>query len=505
MNTTAVRRDRAARYAALALLGWSALTGLAVLAERLRSREVIRDAAALQAQVSLELLVIARRWNAGHGGVYVPVTEATPPSPWLAHLPDRDGRTATGRALTLMNPAWMTREILTLADREKKVTGHVTSLWPLRPENLPDAWEHRALERLEKGAGEVTEVVEEGAESRLRAMRPLRVERSCLPCHGGQGYEVGDVRGGIAVSVPLAPLEAIGAADLRRQGWVHGSIWLLGIAAILVAFADHTRRIAAEVAAERHRATAEAELQAARRLEAVGRLSAGVAHDFNNLLAPILTIAGVVRDELPDSSHLRDDLEEIRGAAAKARDLVRALQTLSRKNGAHSERIPMRELVVEGEPVFRSVAGTRLGFVLRVGDEVPVVFADRPLVELAVANLVVNAREGAVIGRTIAMEVGSVTLAGAEATRLRVQEGRHAAVTVAEASVAPNLLADLSRFAPIQGAGGADPGGAGLGMPTIGGIVGQYGGGLVFREAPGQGWIVRLLLPEAPPEDGQVG
>jgi signal transduction histidine kinase len=500
MGEVTPRRSRAVRYLVLALAGWSVLTGLAVSAERLRSRAVIRDAARLQAQVSTELLVIARRWNASHGGVYVPVTADLRPSPWLAHLPDRDARTATGRELTLMNPAWMTRELLQMADRERKVTGHVTSLRPIRPENVPDEWERRALERLDAGAAEFNEVVPQGGEERLRSMLPLRTEASCLPCHGAQGYRVGDLRGGIAVSVPLRPLVAIGDADALRQLGVHGSIWLMGVAGILLAFADHRRRAAAEESSDRQRAAAEAELQAARRLEAVGRLSAGVAHDFNNLLAPILTIAGVVRDELPDTSPLRDDLEEIRGAAAKARDLVRALQTLSRKNGAHAERIPMWGLVTDGESVFRSVAGTRLGFVLRVGAEVPSVYADRPLVELAVANLVVNAREGAVKGRTIAMELGAATLDAAEATRLRVQEGRHAMVTVAEEGVARELLDDLSGYAPVQGTGGADPGGAGFGMPTISGIVGQYGGGLVVREAPGSGWIVRLLLPEAPRE-----
>jgi K+-sensing histidine kinase KdpD len=233
----------------------------------------------------------------------------------------------------------------------------------------------------------------------------------------------------------------------------------------------------------------------------VGRLSAGVAHDFNNLLAPILTVAGVVRDELPADSPLRADLEDIRGAAAKARDLVRTLQTLSRKAGAQLERIPLGIIVAESEEFLRRFAGTRFGFVLRLAEGVPIVLADRPLIELALANLVVNAREGAVRGKVIGMDVAALVVSAADAARLNVRAGRHAAVTVAEAGVPSGLLAGIDGFGSVQSASSADPGGAGVGMPTVNGIAAQYGGGVFAREAPGAGWVVRLLLPEAPTRD----
>jgi signal transduction histidine kinase len=300
-------------------------------------------------------------------------------------------------------------------------------------------------------------------------------------------------------------LRALDAADLRRQALIHGSIWILGCLGILVALADHRRQASGEAAAERRKAEAELQLSAARRLEAVGRLSAGLAHDFNNLLAPILTVSGVVKDELHPGSPLREDLEDIRDAARKARDLVRALQTLSRRNGASLERIALASVVAESEDLLRRFAGARLGFSLHVGEGVPAVVADRPLVELALANLVVNAREGGVIGKTIRMSVGSVDVSRAEATRILVRQGRHAAVTVAEAGVDASLLSGLTGFTAAQGAAGADAGGAGFGLPTINGIVAQYGGGVVVRQASDAGWIVRLLLPEASAQLDQSG
>jgi hypothetical protein len=127
--------------------------------------------------------------------------------------------------------------------------------------------------------------------------------------------------------------------------------------------------------------------------------------------------------------------------------------------------------------------------------------ADRPLLELALANLVVNAREGAVLGKVIAIDAAPVVVSAADALRLNVRPGRHAAVTVAEADVSSELLAGVSGFEPVHASTSADPGGAGVGMPTINGIAAQYGGGVIVREAPGAGWIVRLLLPEARPDD----
>jgi signal transduction histidine kinase len=495
---TSRRAERAARYALLAIVGWTVLSGGSLLLEMARAREAVREAAEIEAQRIFDYLKIMRSWNAGFGGVFVPVSDTLRPSPWLQHVSDRKALTTAGRELTLMNPAWMTRQVLELANQELNVNGHITSLRPIRPENAPDDWERRALERLQAGVPSTSEVVAGPGGRRLRFMGRLLAEKSCLGCHREQVSAVGEVRGGIAVSLPLAPLEALGAQRSREELLVHGGIWLLGVVGVLLALRDHQRRAAAEAAAEARQAAAEAELSGARRLEAVGRLSSGLAHDFNNLLAPVLTVSGLVRDELPADSPLRADLDDIRGAAQKARELVKALQTLSRKNGARLERIPLASLAAESEEILRKFAGSRHAFVLRVGVEVPTVLADRPLLELALANLVVNAREGAVIGKSIGMDVGRVELTDAEAARLNVPAGCHGTVTVAEAGL---LGAPFAPFDPLQATGAGDSGGAGFGLPTINGIVAQYGGGLVVRAAPGAGWIVRLLLPEAPAQD----
>ena len=152
------------------------------------------------------------RWVAMHGGVYVPTTDRTPSNPYL-HVPDQDVITTSGKRLTLVNPAYMTRLVFGLGKEQYVVQSHITSLKPFRPENAPDAWEARALHSFEAGVKEVVSREIMDGETYLRLMRPMYVEKGCLKCHAVQGCKIGDVRGGISVSVPLASY----AAAVRKQ------------------------------------------------------------------------------------------------------------------------------------------------------------------------------------------------------------------------------------------------------------------------------------------------
>ena len=172
-------------------------------------------------------LVIVRRWNASMGGIYAPVTERLQPNPYLDD-PHRDLTTTDGQRLTKVNPAFMTRLLAEMPDHTaENIQFRITSLNPINPHNAPDAWERAALQTFERNAVEHFAVVEEPGGRFLRYMGRLVTEQACLGCHAKQGYQLGDVRGGIRVSLPLAPFEAA-IADSRRQSyWVHGAFWLM--------------------------------------------------------------------------------------------------------------------------------------------------------------------------------------------------------------------------------------------------------------------------------------
>ena len=185
--------------------------------------------ARVEARSHFEKDLVYRRWVNQQGGVYAPPTRDMPPNPYLRDIPDRDVVTTTGKALTLINPAYMTRLVHQLGLEQYGVRGHITSLNPLRPENQADEWERQALQQFEVGQTEVAAKAEIDGQPFLRFMRPMLTEQGCLKCHASQGYKIGQVRGGISVSVPLAPYLEI--ASTRQQSMLiwHGIVGLLGL------------------------------------------------------------------------------------------------------------------------------------------------------------------------------------------------------------------------------------------------------------------------------------
>ncbi|MFZ5775456.1 MAG: ATP-binding protein [Thermodesulfobacteriota bacterium] len=170
-----------------------------------------------------------RLWATSHGGVYVPIDEQTPPNPNLAHVPERDISTPSGKKLTLMNPAYMIRQLMEQYAALYGVKGRITSLKVLNPVNEPDAWERAALKAFEQGVGEVFEVADLGGQPFLRLIRPMITQQGCLKCHARQGYKVGDVRGGVGVAVPMEPYLAL-YQDHRTSYFItHALVWALGL------------------------------------------------------------------------------------------------------------------------------------------------------------------------------------------------------------------------------------------------------------------------------------
>jgi len=170
------------------------VAGLAVL-DSLHIDRAVREMAITEARTLFNKDLAFRTWASSHGGVYVPASDQSPPNPFLSHVPERDIQTPSGNTLTLMNPAYMIRQIMEQYTTTYGAYGHITSLKHFRPETAPDEWEKTALMAFEKGEKEALEFAEIRGKPNLRLMRPMITEQDCLKCHGFQGYRVGDIRG----------------------------------------------------------------------------------------------------------------------------------------------------------------------------------------------------------------------------------------------------------------------------------------------------------------------
>ncbi len=216
--------------------GWTSVLLLFAMLQHLSMRREALNMARTSAENSFQKDVAYRHWAAVHGGVYVPVTKQTPPNPLLADLPERDITTPSGRKLTLVNPAYMTRQVHEWFKSAYGVTGHITSLKPANPINAADAWETSALEAFEKGAKEIGSVETIHGEPVLRFMRPFATEKSCLKCHAAQGYQEGDIRGGISLTVSMRPYLAASTSHMKDAWLWSGALWVLGLLGLTVGY-----------------------------------------------------------------------------------------------------------------------------------------------------------------------------------------------------------------------------------------------------------------------------
>ena len=203
-----------------------------------KEEKLVFNYARLEAKANFNKDIALRNWAAKRGGVYVQASEDTPPNPYLAHIPDRDIITSDGKHLTLMNPAYMLRQIMNEFSDLYGIKGRITSLHPSNPINTPDPWEVTALEKFEQGINEVSEVARIDDKFYLRYMQVFYTNEGCLKCH--PKYKKGDVRGGVGVSVPLEPYLEIKQHTVQVLVYSYAVLWFVGLLGIF--FVNHFAR-----------------------------------------------------------------------------------------------------------------------------------------------------------------------------------------------------------------------------------------------------------------------
>jgi len=186
-----------------------------------------------EATAHFNSMVVARSWNANHGGVYVLDDNLTDPNPYLE---DNTLLAADGRTLIKINPAWMTRQLSELSNRTTHYYYKITSLKPINPTNKPDVFESEALHRFETHPDEPYYYRLKEDFSHFDFMGALKVDPSCLSCHAQQGYKVGEIRGGIRVSVPIESYRDNVKAIHKSADDINIMLLVYLFAALLIAF-----------------------------------------------------------------------------------------------------------------------------------------------------------------------------------------------------------------------------------------------------------------------------
>ncbi|MBC8214267.1 MAG: DUF3365 domain-containing protein [Candidatus Marinimicrobia bacterium] len=179
-----------------------------------------------------ENVLITRKWISDHDGVLVKKKPGMEPSIFLPHP---ELITSSGDTLLLKNPALVTRELSELSDKlDGDFSYHMASEKYINPENKPDHFEQAALnfysDSLLTDDREYFQIEEISGRHYFRYFTPLYTQQSCLSCHAYQGYEVGDIRGGISILLSInSYLNARSSNVLFLIGLGGLSIGLLGV------------------------------------------------------------------------------------------------------------------------------------------------------------------------------------------------------------------------------------------------------------------------------------
>jgi PAS domain S-box-containing protein len=236
----------------------------------------------------------------------------------------------------------------------------------------------------------------------------------------------------------------------------------------------------------------EAQLTHSLKMDAIGKLTGGIAHDFNNLLAAVLGGIGMIERRVDLTDDQRKIVGLTRHAAEQGTELVSRLLSFARRQTLEPAQVALPAL---GESV-RGLLSHTLGGLVRLEWQLPdalwPAYADASQLELALINLIINARDAMPDGGTILVSGENVHVAGANDEGLAA--GEYVLLTVADdgAGIPPDLIDRvLEPFFTTKDLGK----GTGLGLSMVYGFAQQSGGTLGIDSEEGKGTQIRIWLP----------
>ena len=261
---------------------------------------------------------------------------------------------------------------------------------------------------------------------------------------------------------------------------------LLGFAKIT---RDLTERKQSQEELER---TREAFFQS-QKMEAIGKLTGGVAHDFNNLLAVVLGSLNLAERRIAQGGDASGLIGNAIKAAERGASLTQRMLAFARKQELSLEPVELPELVRGMAELLERTIGVGVTIDTRFPLTLPRVQADARQLELALLNLVVNARDAMPTGGTVTIAARTCTVVKPEAGLAAGQYVRLSVADDGEGMDEQTLAQATDPFFTTKGVGK----GTGLGLPMVQGLAQQSGGRLVLSSSKGNGTTAEIWIPVA--------
>jgi signal transduction histidine kinase len=444
-----------------------------IIAIVVRQDRLIRQQSRDEAYALFESVALSRNWNSEHGGVYVYKRAGVVSNPYLENPGIKDDDNST---VTLPNTKNMSHEISELASEGGKFIFHITSLKYKYPDNAPDEWETKALREFENGVDEVSGDVEIGGKRYFRLMRPILYEPSCIGCHQGQGYKVGDVRGGISVTMP----DDVNHREMRRNAIGLASAGLVLVAILIFVLYYFVWRLMDRLARQK------AELVVLN--DAKDKFLGMAAHDLRSPLTVVFGYTELLEDMVPEGRK-NELVEGINNSVTKMLGLINDLLDISKirsgKLDLNREDVQVAPFVRDCATISEILCGNK-GIKLRLTlpDENLAARFDRSRMHQVIDNLMANACKFSNAGSEV--ELGARSSAGS----LEIWVEDHGI------GISPDelgLVFDEFRMVSSRPTGGESS--HGLGLAIVKKLVELHGGTVVVDSRLGEGTKFTITLP----------
>jgi signal transduction histidine kinase len=238
----------------------------------------------------------------------------------------------------------------------------------------------------------------------------------------------------------------------------------------------------------------EAELLQARKMDAIGKLTGGIAHDFNNLLAAVLGGIALIERRLPLADEHKKIIGMTRHAAEQGSELVGRLLAFARRQQLQPAPIDIGRLSTRVTDLLTHTLGGLVQLEWKTADDIWCAYADETQLELAMMNLIINARDAMPDGGAIG--VRAENRQASPRNELDLAAGDYVVLLVEDngCGIPADLLEQVTEpFFTTKDIGK----GTGLGLSMVYGFARQSGGALHIASEVDRGTCVEIWLPRA--------
>jgi PAS domain S-box-containing protein len=239
----------------------------------------------------------------------------------------------------------------------------------------------------------------------------------------------------------------------------------------------------------------EEQIRQSQKMESIGTLAGGIAHDFNNILGIVLGNTELALDDVPERNPGRQNLEEIRTAILRAKNVIRQLLSFARKTTLEKKPTNIVPIVIESLKLLRSSIPTSIDIRQNIPEDIGTIMADPTQINQILINLCTNADHAMPDGGVIEITLKNVELDEMTAAKHpELDPGRYVNLIVSDTGQGISQEKIDRIFDPYFTTKEVNKG-TGLGLAVVHGIVKEHNGLITVKSEPGKGTIFSIFFP----------